>query len=410
MANPTVEKDVCIAGGGPAGLLLGLLLARLGVRVLVLEQHRDFSREYRGEVLMPRFTQLFQTLGLFELLEKQPHLKLSGAELIYKDRQIGRISFDRLVPETPFALWMPQPILLSALHEEAGKFPSFEFWFDASAKSLVREGAKTVGLEVLRDQQAIEVRAKITVGADGRFSAIRRAGGFKVAYQDHHFDIIWFTIPKPEGYENLLRFFLSGARNLLALPKYPDSIQCGLVVDKGEYAQYRRQGLESIRKILLGCHPLVHDFARGLRDWNEFNVLQAELDLVQNWEQDGLLLIGDAAHTMSPVGAVGVAIAVETAAVAAGIIYRALERNDFSAKALDQVQAIREPVIREIHRIQKTFSGTLLARNPILHAARPVLIPLIIHSPFSRPFQRRLAALDPPLPLAPEILSLQHSP
>lgn len=386
-----IEKDVCIAGGGPAGMLLGLLLARAGVKVIVLEQHHNFDREFRGEVLMPRFTKLFQDLGLSHIIENNAHLKLSGAEMFFHDRKIGEINFQRISPGIPYALWLPQPVLLQALYKEASKYPSFEMRFDASAKSLIQEKLQTAGIKARFGHEETEIRSKITVGTDGRFSSIRRAGKFKTLYSEHQFDIVWFTIPKPANYVNTLRFFLSRPRNLLVLPKYPDSIQCGLAVWPGEFAKYKKEGIDSIRKILLKCNPLVHEFARNLKDFSQFNVLQAELDLIENWEQDGLLLVGDSAHTMSPAGAIGVSMAVETAALAAEVIKRALETNDFSAARLNEVQKIREPEVRDIHKIQRAFSNLLLTRNPLLRFLLPFVLPAIFQAPFALRAQQRLA-------------------
>ena len=341
-------------------MLLGLLLGKAGVRVLVLEQHRDFSREYRGEVLMPRFTQMMRQIGLFEYLEKYPHLKLSEIEGFYNSRRMVRIGFEEIAPDAPFAIWMPQPILLQAFLDKAKNYSGFEIRFDTRVEDLIREDGKTVGVIASRPEGKTEIRARVTVGTDGRFSIIRKRGGFKVSDEHHRFDIVWFTLPKPQNYDNRARFFLSAGRNCLILPKYPDSIQCGLVVPKDEFGRYVHQGIDSLRQVLLKCTPLFHPFARELKDFSPFNVLQAKIEYVEQWAQGGLLLVGDSAHTCSPAGAIGVSVAVATAIVAADVIWDCFERDDFSAKALGRVQEIREKEVLHLQALQKSFSSLLL--------------------------------------------------
>jgi 2-polyprenyl-6-methoxyphenol hydroxylase-like FAD-dependent oxidoreductase len=395
------DVDVCIVGGGPAGMVLGLLLAKVGVRVLVLEQHKDFEREYRGEVLMPRFMQMLKQLNLYQIFAEYHHLRLQGLEGMWHEKPILKILFKDIVPESPEALWMAQPFLLDALFVHARQFENFDLWFSSSAKSILWEKDQAVGVIATKEKERVEIRARITVGADGRFSMIRKLGDFAESYRDYHFDIIWFTLPKPKEYDNTLRFFLSSERNILALPKYPNHIQCGLIVPKGEYTLLRKKGIESMRKILLKGPAFLHSFAKELKDFTPFHVLQAELDFIKRWAQDGLLLIGDSAHTCSPVGAVGVSIAVETAIVAADVIWKCLKEKNYSEKKLREVQDRREKDVREIHQLQKRFSGTLLSKNPLVRAALPILLPKLVQSPIVKQTLRRLALLQTPLTLDP---------
>jgi len=391
--------DVCIVGAGPAGMVLGLLLAKQGVSVLVLEHHPDFDREYRGEVLMPRFTQMTRQIGLFDHIQKYPHLKLTELEGFYRDKLLLSIDFKEIAPEAPFAIWMPQPILLNALFDQAKQYPSFDLWFDARATGLLRNGKVTTGVSVERKHEKILVHAKVTVGADGRFSIVRREGHFDLIDEDHKFDLIWFTIPKPAGYDNKVRFFFSSVSNFLILPKYPDLIQCGLVTSKGGYSEYQKKGIDSLRDVLLKSHPFFHDFARSLKNFSPFNVLQAKIELVRKWVSDGLVLVGDSAHTCSPAGAIGVSVAVGSAIIAADIIREAILSGDVSEKTLGKIQKLREKEVKHIQRLQKRFTQVLFPSSGWMRFARPGLLWLAARSGLVRRIQRDMLAMHEPLPV-----------
>ena len=196
--------------------------------------------------------------------------------------------------------------MLNALREKAATYPNFQLLFGVTVRDVTREGEKIVGVMATRRAEQFEVRARVTVGADGRASAVRKTAEFKMEYEDYDFDVAWFTARRHEHFENTVRAFFTPQRTYLVLPKYPDLVQCGILVGKGEFSQIREQGIEAMKQELLNAHPMLHDFARQLTDFEPFGVLQARVSYVARWAKEGCLLIGDAAHTCSPAGAIGV--------------------------------------------------------------------------------------------------------
>lgn len=398
MTNQAHETDVCIVGGGPAGMLLGLLLASRNIQVLVLEQHPDFEREYRGEVLMPRFAQLFTQLGLFSYMEGFPHTKLTTMEIHNPHGPVAHMDFKTISPQFPFAFWMPQPIFLDALHQKAKEFPDFKLWFDASAKELIKNGDQTEGVIANVGEDKITIKAKITVGADGRFSAIHRLGHFENEVDHHKFDVLWFSLPRPAGYESTGQIHFGRNRFSLVIPKYPDLIQCGLLLKPDEFIKLKKQGIDAMRRLLRFNGPrLFQAFADDLKDFRPFYPLQARVTFVRQWAQNGLLLIGDAAHTCSPVGAIGVSIALETAAVAAEVIAQSLPSGDVSATALSEVQRLREQNVREVQKRQGMVSRLLFVDSPIIFSLLPHILGLLLNLGIAQQTIRKIAVGEPPL-------------
>ncbi|MCK6473200.1 MAG: FAD-dependent monooxygenase [Planctomycetes bacterium] len=399
------ETDVCIAGGGPAGMLAGLLLARLGVKVLVLEQHADFEREYRGEVLMPRFIQLMKQVQLFEAVDALPHTRIAGMVLWRNDTLLARVEMARFSPGVPFAYWIPQPPLLRGLHEIAKRYPSFDLWFGADARELLRDGSGAVaGVRGKKGGADFEVRARVTVAADGRTSRLRREAKSEMAYEFYDFDVLWFSLPRPPEFEQTVHFHLTPAWSYLVAPKHPDLIQIGLMAKPGQFARMRSAGIEALRASLARGGALLAGFARQVQDFQAFHPLQARVALAKQWAQDGFLLIGDAAHTCSPAGAIGVSIAVETAAVAAGVIAKALQSGDCSANALGEVQRIRDGAVRGIHDRQRRLAALMLSPNPLVKFLQPVLLPIAAKLGLPQRLPAGMLVADPPVPLDPIVM------
>src|SRR6266540_6425637 len=387
----SARVSTCIVGGGPAGLMLGLLLAKRGSDVLVLEGHETFDREFRGEVLQPSTVHLLDELGLLEYILAQPHSLLDAGKVRLDGEEVGEFSFRKISPEYPYAIWMPQPIFLDALLRKAQPFPSFQCWMGARVATLLEDGDRVAGVSGLRHgKEAFEVRADVVVGADGRHSTVARLGGFTPEYEHHDFDVIWFTIEQPAGWSSTFYVSLGEVRGLM-LPKYPHHIQAGIILPPGEWRRWRQNGVAAVAERVRRCEPIFAGFAAALRDFTPFFPLAGIIRLIDDWARDGLLLIGDAAHTMSPAGAIGVNVAIATAAVTAQVLVPHLGHGPISREDLQAV-----------HRLQIGAQRVFLGQgsgNPIVKWLLPKVLPLFLRSPLLPMVQRRIffGAPLPPL-------------
>jgi 2-polyprenyl-6-methoxyphenol hydroxylase-like FAD-dependent oxidoreductase len=384
--------------------MLGLLLAKRGVDVLVLEGHEDFEREFRGEVLQPSTSNLLDAIGLLDYILAQPHSLLEVGKIRLNGRPVGEFAFKRISPRYPYAIWMPQPIFLEALRRKAAGFPSFQCWMGAKATKLIEENGKVVGVSGLRHgKEAFEIRADVVVAADGRYSTVAKLGGFEIEYEHHDFDVIWFTIEQPPGWASTFYVSLGDVRGLM-LPKYPHHIQAGLVLPTGEWKRWRDEGVAKVADRIRRFDPIFTEIADSLRDFKPFFPLEGLIRLMREWSRDGLLLIGDAAHTMSPVGAIGVNVALATAAVTAQVLYPHFGHGPIGREVLQEVQRLREADVRTLHRFQLGAQGVLLgqgSRNAIVKWLAQAAIPLILKSPVMPMIQRRLFFGAPLPPLDP---------
>src|SRR5436190_21332121 len=261
--------------------MLGLLLAKRGADVLVLEGHETFDREFRGEVLQPSTANLLDELGLLEYVLAQPHSILTAGKVRLHGREVGEFSFKRIAPRYPYAIWMPQPIFLAALLRKAQPFPFFRCWMGAKASELIEADGRVVGVRGRRHgQEDFEVRADVVVGADGRYSTIAKLGRFAAEYEHHDFDIIWFTIEQPPGWSSTLYVSLGETVRGILLPKYPHHIQVGLFLPTGEWRRWRQDGVAAVAARVRGIDPIFAGFADGLRDFTPFFPLEGLIRLI----------------------------------------------------------------------------------------------------------------------------------
>ena len=350
---------VAIVGAGPAGATLGYLLARNGVEVTLLERHRDFRREFRGEVLMPSGLEPYGQMGLWEALDACPHVVLRAARIYLEGRPRLRFEFDpesygRYAPR-----WVSQPALLEMLVAEGARHPGFRLERGASVTGLVEENGRTVGLRARMDGKEREIRADLVVGADGRASLVRRKGALTESRDPTPMDIVWSKVPMlPELAEDpAFRVYFGSGHLLIAAPVYDGTLQMAWIIRKGTYPEVRERGMPACLDEM--ANHVSPDLAAHLRrhrdDAIETFLLSTVSDRVHGWCRPGLLVIGDAAHTMSPVGAQGINIAIRDAVVAANRLIPVLSKGG-DAQAIDAAaratEAERLPEVERVQRIQ----------------------------------------------------------
>ena len=305
MALEMMSVRCCIAGGGPAGMMLGLLLARAGVDVLVLEKHADFLRDFRGDTIHPSTLEVMHELGLLDDLLKLPHQKVPQLNGYFGGLALTIADFSHLPVRCPYIVFMPQWDFLNFLTEHASRYPPFKLRMQAEVTGLLEEDGRVVGLRATTPDGPLEVRASLVIGADGRHSVVRAQASLQVNEFGAPMDVLWFGLSRrptdPEasmGRFDIGRIFITLNRG--------DYWQCGFVIPKGSAEQIREKGLPAFRAGVAQLAPFAADRVGELRDWNAIKLLTVKVDRLTQWYRPGLLCIGDAAHAMSPVGGVGI--------------------------------------------------------------------------------------------------------
>ena len=360
--DPAQETTCCIVGGGPGGMMLGLLLARRGVPVTVLEAHKDFDREFRGDTLHPSILEILDQIGLAEPLHRLPHNKLYGPTFQSSGRSFSPIDFRRLRTRFPYILLIPQTRFLEFLAAEAKKYPNFRLRMVANVGALIEGETGICGVRYQSTDGWHELRARLTVGADGRFSKVRQLAGFQPIKTSPPMDILWFQLPHLAGDEHSDRVMGGfGNGRLLAVFDRIDYWQVGYVFPKGQYQQVRAAGMEAFRKSISEIEPNFTKHVESLKEWNQCSLLSVESSRCPVWHMPGLLVIGDAAHVMSPVGGVGINYAVQDAVVAANVLTFPLLNREVHERDLAEVQRQREWPTRVIQKIQSTLQTRMIA-------------------------------------------------
>jgi 2-polyprenyl-6-methoxyphenol hydroxylase-like FAD-dependent oxidoreductase len=331
----------CIAGGGPAGMVLGFLLARAGVSVVVLEKHRDFLRDFRGDTVHPSTLEIFAELGLLDEFLTLPHERADRLGGQFGDSYINLADFSHLPTRSKFIAFVPQWDLLNFIQRHASRYPGFEIEMQAEVVDLIEQGGKIVGVRAETPGGSKEIRADLVVGCDGRDSTVRARAGFEVENLGAPLDVLWFSLPKGEADTTAtMGRFLPGT--IFIQINRGDYWQCAYVIPKGTADRVRGEGLEAFRRKVAHVAPYFADRADTLRDWEQIKLLTVEVDRLRRWHREGLLCIGDAAHAMSPVGGVGINLAIQDAVAAANILAEPLRLGTLTDADLAKVQDRRE--------------------------------------------------------------------
>jgi 2-polyprenyl-6-methoxyphenol hydroxylase-like FAD-dependent oxidoreductase len=389
-APEVVQTRCCIAGGGPAGMIAGFLLARAGVDVVVLEKHADFLRDFRGDTIHPSTLELMHELGILQDFLKRPHQELPQIGAQVEEFAVTIADFSHLPTQCKFIALMPQWDFLNFIAGKGQAWPNFHLRMQAEVTGLIEENGKIVGVRAKTPSGSLEVRARLTIGADGRHSIVRQKAGFKVIDLGAPIDVLWMRLSRQPGDPNqtLGRFH---AGKILVMLNRDEYWQCAYVIAKGSFEIIQQKGLQGFRDDLASIAPFLRERTAELQQWSDVKLLSVAVDHLEQWSREGLLCIGDSAHAMSPIGGVGINLAIQDAVAAANFLAQPLLQDNLTEETLRKVQERREFPTRTTQRIQvfahKRFLSPALAhRTPI----RGLPLPLKLLRQF--PLLRRIPA------------------
>jgi 2-polyprenyl-6-methoxyphenol hydroxylase-like FAD-dependent oxidoreductase len=371
------QTNCCIVGGGPAGVVLAFLLARKGIRVTLLEAHMDFEREFRGDTLHPSVLEVLEEVGIVDRLLQLPHTQVRQFSLRTAGGMVS-LAFSDLKTKYPYIAVISQARFLDFMVAEARNFPTFHLMMGAQVSELINEDGVVRGVRYHGQHGWHEVRAALTVGADGRFSRLRRLAGFEPVSTASPLDVLWFRLSHKEGDEQVGIGGRISAGRIVALIDRHDYWQVGYSIAKGGYQRIHADGLAALRQSLAEAVPEVADRVDELQDWKQISVLSVESSRLPRWYRPGLLLIGDAAHVMSPIGGVGINYAIQDAVVAANVLGKKLEAGTVQTSDLARVQRERELPTKVIQRMQTFLQEQIFARVLNADPDKPVKFPLLV--------------------------------
>ncbi len=379
----------CIAGGGPAGMMLGFLLARAGVSVVVLEKHADFLRDFRGDTIHPSTLEVMHELGILQDFLRRPHQEVRELGGQIGDEYVSLVDFSHLPTHCRFLALMPQWDFLDFLASHAKRYPTFKLEMHCEVIDLLQEEGRVVGVRAKTPNGPFEIRADLIIGADGRHSVVREKAELKVDKFGAPMDVLWFRVSRqPSDGEQTLGRIARG--RMMVMLNRGDYWQCAYLIRKGDFEQIKQKGLEAFRDDIVSVTPFLRDRVDELKAWEPIKLLTVLVDRLQKWYRPGLLCIGDAAHAMSPIGGVGINLAIQDAVAAANILADRLSRGTATMVDLERVQWRREFPTRVTQGVQVFIQDRLIQR--ILGSNEQVRLPWPVKLIKRWPFLRRIPA------------------
>ena len=384
------KTELCIVGGGPAGLVAGLLFARAGVRTTVLEKHGDFLRDFRGDTVHPSTLRLFSELGMLDRLLARPHDKVPAIKAIVGDTELIVADFSHFDRRWNFIALMPQWEFLDFVADEARRYPHFHLRKECEALGLNESGGRVTGISYSHKGEVRELGAKLVIAADGRKSVLRDRSRLPGRTLGAPMDVLWFRVPKEPGENRTTGIFRAG--RIMALIDRGDYWQCAYVFPKGQVEAVRERGLDAFRDEVRRVAPMLGDQVSVLQSWDDVSLLTVALDRLERWHRPGLLVIGDAAHAMSPIGGVGINVAIQDAVAAANILAGPMAQRADLDPLLPKVEQRRRRPVAAIQAFQNAAQKRII--TPLLAGGldQPVRLPLPLRMVRRMPLLRRLPA------------------
>jgi len=385
----TLQTKCCIVGGGPAGMMLGFLLARSGVEAVVLEKHADFLRDFRGDTIHPSTLELMHELGVLEEFLQRPHQEARELAGKVGNETIKIADFTHPPTHCKFLAFMPQWDFLNFIVERAKRYPGFHVKMQAEATDLIEQNGRIVGVTAKTPAGDLEIRAGLTIGADGRHSIVRDRADLQVIDLGAPMDVLWMRLSRHPSDPGQTLGHAEAGRIFVMIDR-EDYWQCGFVIRKGAADEIRKRGIEQFRDDVARLEPFLRDRVSELRDWNDVSLLTVKVDRLRRWWRPGLLCIGDAAHAMSPVGGVGINLAIQDAVAAANILAAKLGADTLTDRDLYAVQRRRLFPTRATQWLQILVQKNVIGR--VLGSTTPLAVPLPLRLMQRWPWLRRIPA------------------